>query len=289
VKDFKTSTRFIIQQRLAEVDISGWLIQNFNSEFSLHCIPVTLTDKVSPPELALMYDAEGYFWHNKYDDQELSRIKNMLRTVYSGQFMQNPQPEQGSIIQRAWFEKVSVKQIEKYPIKWNLVLDTAFTSNHKNNPTGYLIVGMHNNILYVRKADRLWEKTYELVETIKRLKTDYNIQAIYIEKITSGLVIYDELRRQTNYNVIALNPMGKDKVARVNSVQPSLQAKRVVLVEDGFSDVWIEMALSEWAAFTGVADRYDDLTDCLSYACNQFLKTGTNNMMIIKTPNPYRL
>jgi predicted phage terminase large subunit-like protein len=197
-------------------------------------------------------------------------FKSTMRPApYAGQLLQRPVPEEGNIILRAWFTFISKLEAHQKNLKWNLILDTAYTKNTANDPSGWLIVAKDGNNLIIRHAGRGWLEFNDLMTKINELKIEFDWQKIYIEDKASGLSIAQELRRLTNYNVLSLHPKSKDKIERVKSAQPSLEAKRVILVKD---DSWNETFLSECASFPFAV--HDDIVDCLSYSVEEFLNKG---------------
>lgn len=267
IRDPKTSVRILCQQRVHEGDLSGWITANIGEKFTHICIPARLTKDLKPTYLATNY-TNGLMWENRFSNQVLDDFKLTMRgNQFSGQLMQSPAPEEGSLIMRSWFKTVKLSSILTLNLQWNLVLDTATSEKTTNDPTAFLLVAKSGNNLIIRKAARKWLQFYELLEEIKEWKRIYNIHRIYVEDKSSGTQILQELKRATKYNVLALSPMGKDKVQRVMAAQPVLQSQRVILVED---DTWNEMLLSESAAFPYSA--HDDLVDTLTYAVSEFMQ-----------------
>jgi predicted phage terminase large subunit-like protein len=232
-------------------------------------LPAILTADLSPKALAINY-IDKLFWPSRFTNEVLEDFKTTMRAApYAGQLLQRPVPEEGDIIKRAWFTTMKRSDVEKLAIDWQLILDTAFTKNNSNDPTGFLIIGKYGNNIIIRYAQHKWLEFNSLIEEIRELQKVYKIKKIYVEEKASGLSIVQELRRLTNYNVLTLNPKSKDKIERVKACQPSLESKRVILMEDN----WNELFLTECASFPfGV---HDDLVDCLSYSVEEFLnKSG---------------
>lgn len=261
------SIRICLQQRCHENDISGYLMRTNPKKYYQICIPAILSPDLHPADLVTNYK-EKLFWKSRFNQQVMDDFKSTMRAApYAGQLLQRPVPESGDIIKRDWFSSMKQSELINLNLKWNLVIDTAYTKQTSNDPSAFLIIAKHGNNLIIRKAIRKWLQFHELVEEIKELQRVYQIKKIYVEKKASGISILQELKRQTNYNVLELNPQNKDKIQRVMSVQAVLQSKRVILVQD---DAWNEMFLSEMASFPyGV---HDDLVDTLSYSVSEFLQ-----------------
>jgi predicted phage terminase large subunit-like protein len=107
----------------------------------------------------------------------------------------------------------------------------------------------------------------ELVEKIKQFTeaNGYSSRSrIYIEPKASGKSIVQQLRRNTGLNVIEDKPPVQDKVSRVASISPIIEAGRVFL-NDGR---YIDSFLDECAGFPNAA--HDDQVDTLVMAVDKY-------------------
>lgn len=264
--------RVLVQQRLNVNDLTGFLLNTQPDKYRHVCIPAELTDDVYPKDLA-MYYKDGLFWPDRFSREVLDDFKQVLRgSAYASQLMMRPQLLEGDLIKRSWFPIIKLSEVIKYNIEWNLVCDTAYTTSTKNDPSALMICGTYQNNLYIRKVIQRWLQFYELIEEIKELQKIYNIKRIYVESKASGISILQELKRQTGFNILPLDPIG-DKVARVTSIQPQLESGRVILVEDDTNEAF----LNEVASFP--AGR-DDQVDVLCYSVQQFL--NKSNAPVLK-------
>ena len=269
--------RIVLQQRCHENDISGYLTSNHPDSYEHICLPVILTDDIKPTQLIEMYTQQGgYFWPTRFSQKVLDDFRSTMRTsMYAGQLLQRPTLEEGEIILRSWFKTIKLSEIINKNIEYSLVLDPAYTDRTINDPTGILVVGKYNNQIVIRKAYQKWLQFHELIHEIQELHKVFNIKRIYIEGKASGLSLIQQLKSQTNLNVITINPGSRDKMSRVQSITPQLEAEKVVLVEDEWNDLF----LSECAGFP--YSVHDDLVDCLSYAVGQL--TGGSGVTVFKT------
>lgn len=260
------SIRICLQQRVHENDISGYMMRTNPDKFYNIVIPAILSQDLSPKELAVHY-TNKLFWESRFSQKVLDDFKATMRAApYAGQLMQRPVPEEGDLIKRTWFKSIKQSALLSMNLQWNMVIDTAYTNKTNNDPSGFLVFAKYNNTIIIAKAQRKWLQFYELGEEIKELQKVHKIHKIYIEEKASGISIFQELQRLTNFNLLKLNPKSKDKTERVIAIQPTLQSERVILVEDS----WNEMFLSECASFPfGV---HDDMVDTLAYAVEEFLQ-----------------
>lgn len=265
--------RIMLQQRVHENDISGYLMRTNPNKYYNIVMPAILSPDLHPADLIIYY-TDKLFWKSRFSKEVLEDNKTTMRpTPFAGQFMQRPVPEEGYLIKRDWFGFKKLSEVLPLNLQWQLILDTATSDKLKNDPSGFMLCAKHGNTLIIRKCARKWLQFNELLTEVMEWKKVYNFQKVYVEEKSSGIQIVQELRRATNWNVLPLNPKSKDKIQRVMAVQPQLESKRVILVED---DTWNEMFLSECAAFPYAV--HDDLVDCLSYATSEFLQQGSGTI-----------
>ena len=264
------SIRICLQQRVHENDISGYLMRTNPHKYYNIVIPAILSTDLNPAFLAANY-TNRLFWESRFSQKVLDDFKSTMRPApYAGQLLQRPVPEEGDLIKRSWFGFMKLSEVLPLNLQWQLILDTAYTKKTSNDPSGMMVVAKHGNNIIIRLAQRKWLEFHELMQEIQELQNVYKINKIYIEEKASGISIAQELKRLTKYNVLPLHPKSKDKIERVKACQPSLSAKRVILVVD---DSWNETFLSECASFPYAV--HDDLVDCLTYSVDEFLnKSG---------------
>jgi len=259
--------RLVMQQRINVNDLTGYLLRTQPDKYQHICIPAILSSDLEPAELSEKY-IDGLFWSNRFTQKVLDDFSMTLRPqAFASQLMMRPSVIEGDLIKREWFKYIKLSDAMAMNIVWNLVIDTAYTSQSANDPSALMVCGVKNNLLYIRQVRQRWLQFYELLEEIKELQKIYMIKNIFIESKASGISIQQELKRQTNFNVLPLQPIG-DKTARVISIQPQLQSGRVVLVQDDWNDGF----LNECASFP---NGRDDMVDDLCYAVQEFVNKST--------------
>jgi len=267
-----TDFRVLLQQRVHENDISGYLMRTNPDKYNNIVLPVILTEDLRPASLAPYFD-HGYFWPQRFSENVLADFRSTMRpNMYAGQLLQRPTLNEGDIIKRQWFKTIKLSELLHLApngIKWDMVIDTAYTENRKNDPTSIMIIGKVGNNLYIRKVYQRWMEFVKLISSIKELQLEYNIKRIYIEEKGSGISIIQQLKQQSNFNIVPLSPGSKDKLSRVNAITPVLEGGRVYLIED---QDWNELLVSECAGFP--YGLHDDIVDCLTYSIQEFLMKG---------------
>jgi predicted phage terminase large subunit-like protein len=259
-----------MQQRVNLRDLSGYLLQTNPDGYLNICIPATLSEDLNPKELIEHY-TNGLFWEDRFSQKVLDDFKKTLRgSAYASQLMMRPTLIEGDLLKRMWFKTIRQSEVVKFNIKWAMTIDTSYTTKQRNDPSVIMIAGKYNNNMYIRKVIQRWVEFNKLIELIREYQAVYNVQKIFIESKASGLSIQQELRRLTNFNIIPLIPT-KDKVARANTAQPSLESGKIYLVEDD----WNENFLTEIATFP---NGRDDQVDCLTYSIQELLQKGSGTI-----------
>lgn len=264
--------RIILQQRVHENDICGYLL-NKNPDKYLHiCIPARLSPQLSPVDLVHYY-VDGLFWKDRFSEKALLDYQSTLGSrAFAGQLMQKPTSEQGTIIKRNWFKTITLddyaKLIENKKVEYNLFLDTAYTAKQQNDSTAIVLAAKVNNSVYILKIWKLWLEFPELILQLKTIKTLHKVRMIHIETKASGLSIIQQLRRD-GLDCKELKAEG-DKITRANAITPSIEGGRVVIVEDS----WNETFLQDMAAFP--FGTTDDLVDAFVYSVDTLLNKNNN-------------
>jgi len=247
INDEKTPI-IVIMQRLHEEDLSGFLLDGGSGEEWTHlCLPA-LNDKNEP------------LYPKKHSFNDLQIIRNASKYNFSGQYMQIPSPEEGGEWKKAWFPIVK-KAVLNPNIKWNMVIDGAYTKDNSNDPTGIQVRGMYKGIMYILSSI---DKYLELPDLIKFIPTyikalGVDIEMIYVEPKASGKSIKQILKDSTMLNVSEIKTpfVGMSKIERAKSASPYIEGGRACLVEGP----WNEGFLDQIAMFPNAKhDEHIDLT-----------------------------
>lgn len=273
LNDPKTGYRIVIQQRLHQNDLSGYLLENYPERYHHICIPATITDYVQPSNLVSSY-VDGYFWKDRFGENELQDYEKQLGSFgFAGQLMQRPVTKSGAILKSEYFPVVDW-QSEFNDLDWHLIIDPAFTSDiKKNDPSAVMICAIHNNHLIVRKVFQYWLEFPELLRKIDDLigiYGDHRTSKVFIEPKAAGQSIVQELKRNSLINVHEITFMKGDKVNKVHAIAPQVEAGRVKLLEDSWNDNFIE----ELELFP--VGKHDDQVDVLVYGVNELLLNEGN-------------
>ena len=255
--------RVVLQQRTSAKDLCQHLLDNNYEDYRHICITGELT-KDTTKEL-LPYYIDGLFFPKRYSHQRLAQYaKELSSQAYASQILQSPSALAGSVLLRNWFNIIKQSEFQSLPKgKIYLFLDTAYTSNVKNDPSGFYVCCVIGGKIYVMYAVEKWLEFYELQQEILELIKVWGIKTVYIEQKASGISTTTELKRtlrNAKVTVLGINPGSKSKPERAASIQNYLVNNRVVIV----NDIWNEGFLTQIAGFPYA--KNDSHVDNLTYS-----------------------
>ena len=247
----------VIQQRLHETDLSGFLLDGGSGEEWEHL------------NLPIIDSKGNSICPEKFTIDELIRLRESDPYSFSGQYMQEPTMLDGGIFQASWFNTIQKAELPQIN-SWQLYIDGAYTKNTANDPTGLLLCAKHNGNLYILSAKSKYLEMPELLKYIPKFieSNGVNVNAILIEPKASGLSMAQLLRNQTNYSIIELRGkiLRESKIERASRVSPYVEdGTKVHLVEGN----WNESFLQQLASFPN--GKHDEYVDLLSYAIDREL------------------
>lgn len=262
--------RIIIMQRLHEHDLTGYLLEKDPDSYEHICLPAELSPKVKPPELAERY-VNGLLDPIRLSPQTLNSFRKTLGSRgYSGQYEQTPSPDEGGIIKKDWFDIVRPETLHRDTVNEpiHFIIDSAYTEKTENDPTAIFVCFKQNNTLYVLDVVEVWLEFPKLIQFligyVNRFQYSNNSK-IFIEPKASGKSIAQQLRATTMLNVVEVEAPSDDKVTRAHSVTPTLEGRRVKLVEGQY----IQHFLEQLSMFPNA--NHDDMVDTTVMAVKELL------------------
>lgn len=294
----KKVCRIVVQQRVAEDDISGYIVKNDKNKEWVHLLlpmefEVTRKAKtVQLPGADKVWEdprkVEGeLLWPEQVGPKELQTLKNDLGSSYNiaGQLQQRPAPEGGGIIKRSWFPYWKSKtppKIELVIQSWDTALESTKANAYsacctfgiftdKNGMKNIILLSMYRgNIEYPdlrRMAVRLFHNYLD--DKIDKPKKNYGhnkVDVLLIEAKASGISLIQDLTR-AGLSPTRFDPTKYgDKIQRVRLITHILENQRVWLParEPDFSKLlsFAETCAYEYSVFPNGTSR--DLVDCLT-------------------------
>lgn len=301
----KTGAFVVIQQRLAENDLTGHILEKDVGEWTHLMLPMRFEEERS------FYTNIGWIdwreeegellWPERFGEREVDMLERQLGPYgAAGQLQQRPEPKGGGIIKREWWE---TWERSEYP-KFSYIiaaLDTAYTTKEENDPSAMTIWGVFSGGDQVAQATRVatkdgetisaitrsygdkhpqvmlihaWQgrfELHELVEHVSQSMKDYRVDKLLIENKAAGISVSQEIRRLYGYEDFAvqlIDPLGRDKMARLYAVQ-HLFAEGLIHAPNRS---WAEMTIAQTASFPKA--KHDDLVDTVSMALGHLRQLG---------------
>lgn len=250
----KDGAFIIIQQRLAEDDLTGHVLSKDEGDWCHLMIPMFYEPERSYYTAINWKDprttAGELMWPDRFGEKEARDLERRLGPWRAaGQLQQRPEPDGGGVIKRDWW---SLWEHDDYPPMDFVMasLDTAYTTKEINDACALTVWGVFhgsaevqaNRILgpdgrpvdlrsgYLQGAPKVlmmyaWNKRLELNELVHEVAKTcrrFGVDQLVIENKAAGISCAQELRRlygNENWSVLLSDPRGQDKLARLYSVQ----------------------------------------------------------------------
>jgi len=275
--------RINVQQRVHENDLSGFMLKNYD----VHHINIPgeigrnneYAHLVSPPELVNEY-VDGLFFPERFSWKTLDELRNAIGSyLYAAQVLQSPAPIGGGIIKAKWFKTFYMQDLPSSEhITWNFKADTAYTERKSNSASCVIAYCIWQNTVYIRNIMRVWQEFPDFLNSLTNfvIENGYTDKSrIYIEPKANGISVIQSIRKFTRLNVVEerIEPTSvyadfysKDKIARVTTILPILEAERVrLLANAGF----IKEFINELTLFPN--SQHQDQVDTLVMIARELL------------------
>lgn len=269
--DKENTPTLTIMQRLHENDVTGYLLAKKGEHIHHINLPAELSEHVKPAHLKDRY-IDGLLDPVRLSRSILEEARTDLGTrAYAGQYEQMPYEDGGNIVKGEWFRSISYGDFEKIMGNSPIVffIDTAYTANTENDPSGIIATCRIGNDLFISGARKVNYKFPDLIRFIPTWVQQHGYTSrstIRIEPKANGLSVIDQLREVTQLNVTKTPSPTDDKETRLNAASPMVESGRVVLV----TGAWNEEFKTEISGFP--QRSHDEYVDLLCYAIDYHLK-----------------
>jgi predicted phage terminase large subunit-like protein len=302
LNDQKTGAFIVIQQRLAENDLSGHILEHDIGEWTHLMLPMRYEPdrsfvtsigwsdpRTEPGELLLP---------ERFGDDEVKALERSLASRAPGQLQQRPEPAGGGIIKRDWWKLWEEPAFP--PMDFILAsLDTAYTMKTENDFSALTIWGVFStdpaavagrsigpdgrpiyiDRVFTEQAPKVmlmnaWQERLELHQLVEKVATTckrLKVDCLIIENKAAGHSVAQEMRRLYSGEGFAVqlhDPKSQDKLSRLYSVQ-HLFAEGMVYAPDR---PWAEMVMTQVGQFP--KGTHDDLVDTASQALRHLRDRG---------------
>lgn len=303
LNDMKTGAYIIIQQRLAEDDLTGHVLEKEADGWTHLCLPMRYEADRSFVTSIGWEDPrqnEGdLLWPDRFGEEEVAKLEKSLGPfMAAGQLQQRPEPAGGGVIKREWWQLWEERSFP--PMDYIVAsLDTAYTTKTNNDYSALTVWGVFttdatsvaNRILDAEGRPVYFDRTYsefapklmlmhawqerlefhDLVEKVAKTCKALKVDKLLVENKAAGISVSQELRRLYGYEGFAVqlsDPKSMDKLARLYSVQ-HLFAEKMVYAPD---KQWAEEVITQVGQFP--KGKHDDLVDTVSMSIRHLRDIG---------------
>lgn len=307
LNDPKTGAYVIIQQRLAEDDLTGHVLSKDVGEWTHLVMPmhyeaersfVTSIGWKDPRE------EEGeLLWPGRFGEVEVKALERSLGPfAAAGQLEQRPEPKGGGVIKREWWLNWTEDAFP--PMDYILAsLDTAYTEKTENDFSALTVWGVFTvdpvatasrmldangrpvfvDRSYAQQAPKVmlmgaWQERlaiHDLVAKVEKTigygKGGLRADLLLIENKASGISVAQEIRRlygNAQFGVQLKDPKNTDKLSRLYSCQ-HLWAEGLIYAPDR---TWSDMVITQVSQFP--RGKHDDIVDTCSMALRHLRDVG---------------
>ena len=205
------------------------------------------------------------------------RKKQYSVSNFEALYQQNPVKMSGEMFKEEWIKYFTT--FRKYQ-RVVISCDTGFKEKIENDPSVAGVWGVHSegyDLLHVYRKragyPKLKKDIIKLAEDWGRdssLYESHTLFTIMIEDKASGQSLIQDLRQETNFNIMPINPKGSKEI-RAETITPQFDAGKVFLLKNAS---WLEDYLNELLTFPNSV--HDDQVDMTSQflTCIETNKSG---------------
>ena len=303
LSNMKKGAFIVIQQRLAENDLTGHILEKQIGDWQHLVLPMRYEPDRS------FYTSIGWkdwrtepgelLWPERFGEEEVGLLeKQMGPYTAAGQLQQRPEPAGGGVIKREWWK---LWEEENFPPMDFIMasLDTAYTLKTTNDFSAMTVWGVFSDRTYATTSrfigsdgrpsyvERDYAETapklmlmhafqarleiHELVEKVATNCRGMKVDKLVIENKAAGHSVSQELRRlygNEKFAVQLYDPKSIDKLSRLYSIQ-HLFSDGMVYAPDR---AWAEMTITQVGQFP--KGRHDDIVDTVSQAIRHMRDLG---------------
>lgn len=199
-------------------------------------------------------------WPERYSVEYLEKYKKQKPWFFEALYQQNPLPDKGNIFMKEWWQYYDDPDMRfEYKLQsW----DTAFEEKEEADYSVCTTWGYKYPNIYLVDRYRKQMAFPELKKMAKVLALKHRPRAVLVEKKSSGHSLIQELRRETNLSVVAIQ-VDRSKTARAHACTDLIQAERVYLPS---WETWVDDYVGQLAMFP--KGQNDDDVDSTTLALN---------------------
>ncbi len=250
----------VVMQRLHKEDLTGHLLEKGGWEHL--CLPAIAETRTIIPLSGREFIREiGDILHpSREGELLLARAKRELGSFgFAAQYQQAPILSDGGMIEATWLQTYPstppLDAFSRITQSW----DTAIKAATHHDASVCLTFGEMDGRHYLLDALAIRAEYPQLKRTITELASRYRPNAVLIEDKASGQSLLQDLRRESNLNLIPRMPRG-DKITRLAAISPMIESGKLLLPRHS---TWLTDFLQELLNFPHAP--HDDYVDALTH------------------------
>jgi predicted phage terminase large subunit-like protein len=257
----KTGRIVIIQQRLTENDLVGYLMEK-RTFHVLNLPAIAPQDEIIPTGHGRVHQRKKndilFPQRESRETLEATR-REMGNTAFNAQYLQNPINPGGNYLKMSWFGTYKTlperNSLQYVAASW----DTAMSAEPTSDFSVCSIWGYQHPHWYLLEVHRARYDFYELVARAMHLNGEWDPDTTIIEDAASGKPLLQLLRKSDKVRkLFAIRPIA-DKIIRMQAQTVKLESGKFLLPEKAN---WLPEFTREYEAFP--VGKYKDQIDSLS-------------------------
>ena len=266
----------VLMQRLHAHDLSGYLLEKGGWEHL--CLPAIAPQKTVIAIRQFSYVREaGEALHAAREPLSLlEHTKNELGSAnFAAQYQQAPMNELSSMVKREWITRFALEDMDTDDTcvqSW----DTGIKAGSHHDASACATFMMRDGVHYLMDMLVVRLEYPELKRLMMAHAARFSPEAILVEDKASGQSLLQDLRRETDLPLVAVNPSG-DKLSRLLRVTPLMESKKLALPKQA---PWLMAFEAEFFAFPDGA--HDDQVDVVSQYLNWLRTKETSGKLNIR-------
>ncbi|RVQ65008.1 terminase [Croceicoccus ponticola] len=261
----KESAIICVMQRLHDEDLAGHLLEQENYE--LLSIPAIATQKETRDlgnGRSHVRRKGEFIQPTRMGKAELDRQKKIMgATAFSAQYQQQPVPDDGVVIRRAW-----LRYCDEYPEEFETTLvswDTASTLSENADWSVGTVWGQANGEIWLLDVIRERMEAPGLTRLIENTHIENDADITLVEDADLGRAIAQNLFNASRRCRPQLVKPRIEKIARMQARAVMFETGKIILPREA---PWLTCYLEELLGFPN--RRHDDQVDSTSQALDWF-------------------
>lgn len=267
------SKQLLIMTRWHDDDLAGRILKREGDEWDVFLLPAIKEDNSNPADPREIGEA---LWESQHSLERLRATERRSPRTFAALFQQHPSVDGGNIWRKDWFRKISqvaFAGIKRADIVTHFFLDTAYTRDTGNDPSGIIAACRIGNNMYITNAQSVYKNFPDLIRWLPSyvMAHDYSESStLRIEPKANGLSVIDQLQEETTLNVTSTPPPVDSKEVRANANSAKIECGRVFIVEGEWNDAFLHQV----SQFPAVA--HDEFVDITNYAIDYLINDNVS-------------